>query len=83
MAVTVRGSPQRCEMSRLTHFLDSRLRDGGQVVRIKGRLTALYSLEESWYSFLLQPKPRAPTENYSYLLPEYEAVWAGLTASVV
>jgi hypothetical protein len=34
----------RRETSRLPHFLDSRLRDGGEVI----------SFETSWYSFLLE-----------------------------
>jgi hypothetical protein len=28
ISVTGRGGPQRCEMSRLPHFLENRLRDG-------------------------------------------------------
>jgi hypothetical protein len=28
----IRGGPQGCEMSRLPHFLDNRLTDGGEVV---------------------------------------------------
>jgi hypothetical protein len=40
-------------MSRLPHFLDSRLTDGGEV-SLKRRQAALYPQEDSWYSFLLE-----------------------------
>jgi hypothetical protein len=32
MPVTERGGPLGCETSRLPHFLDNQLRDGGEVV---------------------------------------------------
>jgi hypothetical protein len=32
--VTGRGGPQGCKISRLPHFLDSRLTDGGEVVSL-------------------------------------------------
>jgi hypothetical protein len=32
--VTGRGGPNSCEMSRLPHFLDSRLTDCGEVINI-------------------------------------------------
>jgi hypothetical protein len=35
--VTDRGSPQGCETSRLPHFLDNRLTDGGEVVSLTRR----------------------------------------------
>jgi hypothetical protein len=35
--VTGRGSPQGCEKSRLPHFLDSRLTNGGEVVSLTRR----------------------------------------------
>jgi hypothetical protein len=51
--VTGRGGPCGCETSRLPRFLDNRLADGGEVVRL-----TLWSLftpqEDSWYSFLLE-----------------------------
>jgi hypothetical protein len=33
-AVTGRGGPQGCEMSRLPHFPDNRITDGGEVVSL-------------------------------------------------
>jgi hypothetical protein len=35
--VTGRDGPQRCERSRLSHFLDNRLTDGGEVVSLTRR----------------------------------------------
>jgi hypothetical protein len=52
--VTGRGGPYVCEMSRLPHFLDSRLIDGGEVVSLTRRPATLYPQEYSWYSFLLE-----------------------------
>jgi hypothetical protein len=37
MPVTGRGGAQGCETSRLPHFLDSRLTDGGEVVSLTRR----------------------------------------------
>jgi hypothetical protein len=39
---------------RLTHFLDSRLRDGGEVVSRTGWLASLYPQENFWCPFLLE-----------------------------
>jgi hypothetical protein len=51
--VTGRGGPQGCETSRLPHFLDNQLTDGGEVVSPRQwPPAALYSQEDSWYSFL-------------------------------
>jgi hypothetical protein len=44
----------RVETSRLPHFLENRLTDGGEVVSLTRRPAALYSQEYSWYSFLLE-----------------------------
>jgi hypothetical protein len=52
--VTGRGGPQGCETSRLPHFLDNWLTDGGEVVSLRRRPAALYPQEDSWYSFLLE-----------------------------
>jgi hypothetical protein len=46
------GDPEGCEASRLPHFLDSRLANGGEVVNCAS--AALYPQEYSWYSFLLE-----------------------------
>jgi hypothetical protein len=34
MPVRGRGGPQRCDKSRLPHFLDNRLTDGGEIVSL-------------------------------------------------
>jgi hypothetical protein len=52
--VTGRGGSQGCETLRLPYFLDNRLTDGGEVVSLMRRAAALYSQEDSWYSFLLE-----------------------------
>jgi hypothetical protein len=44
------GGIQGCETSRLPHFLDNRLTDGGEVVSLTRRPAALYFQEDSWYS---------------------------------
>jgi hypothetical protein len=41
-----------CETSKLPHFLDNRLTDGGEVSLT--RRTPFTPQEDSWYSFLLQ-----------------------------
>jgi hypothetical protein len=50
--VTGRGGPQSCETSRLPHFLDNQLADGGEVVSLMRR-QPFTPQEDSWYSFLL------------------------------
>jgi hypothetical protein len=48
-----RGGPWDCEMSRLPHFLDNWLKDGGEIVILTRR--PMYNpQEDSWYSFLLE-----------------------------
>jgi hypothetical protein len=42
-----------CETSRLPHFLDNRLKYGGEVVRLTRR-PPFTPQENSWYSFLLE-----------------------------
>jgi hypothetical protein len=58
--VTNRGGPLGCITSRLLHFLDNRLTDGGEVVSLTRR-SHLYPQEDSWYSFLSEaesaPRP--------------------------
>jgi hypothetical protein len=41
--VTCLGGPYDCETSRLPHFLDNRLTDGGEVVRFTCKPAALYT----------------------------------------
>jgi hypothetical protein len=50
--VTDRGGPYVCKTSRLPHFLDNRLTDGGDVLSLTRRPASLYTQEDSWYSFL-------------------------------
>jgi hypothetical protein len=47
--LTGHEGPWDCEMLRLPHLLDSRLRDGGEAT--------LIPQEYSWYSFLLETEP--------------------------
>jgi hypothetical protein len=51
--VTGRGGLYGCETSRLPHFLENRLTDGGEVVSLNAP-AALARQEDSWYSFLLE-----------------------------
>jgi hypothetical protein len=51
--VTGHGSIWGCEMSRLPHFLDNRLTDGGKVVSLT-RQPPFNPQEDSWYSFLIE-----------------------------
>jgi hypothetical protein len=51
--VTGRVGPEGCETSRLPHFLDSQLTDGGETVSIKRR-PPFTPLEDYWYPFLLE-----------------------------
>jgi hypothetical protein len=51
--VTGRGGPYGCVTSRLSHFLDNRLTDGGDFVSLT-RPAALYPQGDSWYCFLLE-----------------------------
>jgi hypothetical protein len=51
--VTGREGLYGCETSRLPHFLDSPLTDGGEVVSLTRR--PLFTVQEdSWYSLLLE-----------------------------
>jgi hypothetical protein len=52
--VTGHGGPQGCETSRLPHFLENRLTDGGEVSNLTRQPAALYPEEDSLYSFLLE-----------------------------
>jgi hypothetical protein len=52
--VTGLEGPLGCETSRLIHFLDNTLIDGGEVVCLTHRPAALYHQEHSWYPFMLK-----------------------------
>jgi hypothetical protein len=54
-AIPVTGpwGPYGYETSRLPHFLDNRLTDGGEVVSLMRR-PAFIPQEDSWYSFQLE-----------------------------
>jgi hypothetical protein len=56
VVLTGRGGPKGCETSRLPHFLDNRLTDGGEDVSLRPRPTTLYPQEDFWYSFLSEAK---------------------------
>jgi hypothetical protein len=47
------GCPYGCETSRLPHFPDNQLKDGGKVVSPTRRPPVTLQ-EDSWYSFLLE-----------------------------
>jgi hypothetical protein len=49
------GGPYGCETSKLPHYLDNRLTDGGEVVSLTCR-PPFTPQEDSWYSFLLEAK---------------------------
>jgi hypothetical protein len=51
--VTGRGGPQNYETSRLPHFIENQLTDGGEFDSLK-LLPHLYPKEDFWYKFLLQ-----------------------------
>jgi hypothetical protein len=51
--LTICGSPQGCETSRLPHFLDTRLKDGSEVDSLTHR-PPFTPQEDTWYSFLLE-----------------------------
>jgi hypothetical protein len=51
--VTDRGGLYGCERSRLPHFLDNRLTDGGEDVSFTRR-PPFSPQKDSWYSFLLE-----------------------------
>jgi hypothetical protein len=53
--VTGREGPYGCETSRLPHFLDKRLTDGGEIVSLMRR-PLFTTQEDSCYTFLLKAK---------------------------
>jgi hypothetical protein len=50
--VTDRGGPYGCKTSRLPHFADNRLTDGGKVVSLMRRPS--FNPGRTWYSFPLE-----------------------------
>jgi hypothetical protein len=54
--VTGLGGPYGCERSRLPHYLDKRLTEGGKIVNPTRRppFTPRFLFSDSWYSFLLE-----------------------------
>jgi hypothetical protein len=48
-----------CEVSRIPHFLDIRLTDGGEVVSLTRRPLFTPPPKDFWYSFLLQAESTA------------------------
>jgi hypothetical protein len=53
ISATSPEGPYSCETSRLPHFLDNRLTDGGKCVSLTRR-PHFAPQEDSWYSFLLK-----------------------------
>jgi hypothetical protein len=53
ISITGRRGPEDCETSRLPHFLDSWLIDGGKVVSLTLRPTFTPQVD-SWYSLMLE-----------------------------
>jgi hypothetical protein len=51
--VTDHGGPYGCETSRIPHFSNNQLTDGGEVVSLRRR-PPITPQEDSWYSFLLE-----------------------------
>jgi hypothetical protein len=51
--ITGFGGVQVCEMSRIPHFLDSEITDGGEVVSLT-RQPCFNPRKIFWYSFLLE-----------------------------
>jgi hypothetical protein len=56
--VTGCEGPLGCEMSRIPHFLESRLTDGGEVVSLKRRTPI--TPEDSWYSLFVLEAESTP-----------------------
>jgi hypothetical protein len=80
--VTGRGGPYGCETSRLPHFLDSRLTDGGEVVSCTRR-PPFTPPEDSWYSFLLEaastPGPIVRLEELVRSIGKFNDLFASRT----
>jgi hypothetical protein len=81
--------PQGCETSRPRHFLDNWLTEGSKSVSLSCWLAALYRLEHSRYSFLLETEStqghseagRISSVEFSdlimYINGELEMMWEG------
>jgi hypothetical protein len=64
------GGPESCETWRLSHVLDKRLTDGGEVVSLMHQSCSPLPQQDFWYSFLLEAKsttgPKCSLRNYLY-----------------
>jgi hypothetical protein len=68
-----------CETSRFPHYLDNRLRDGGEVIGLARRLR-FAPKEDSWYSFLLEAESNTwPSEAGSTV--SWKKIWNDLIAN--
>jgi hypothetical protein len=67
--VTGHGGPWGCERSRLPHYLDIRVRDGGKVVSPTGRPPALYP-QVSFLRFLVLISVRGRVDTRVIVLTE-------------
>jgi hypothetical protein len=54
------GGPQGCEALRFPHFLNTWLKDGGEVVSLMRQQATLYPKKYCWYSF-----PNVPFKEYT------------------
>jgi hypothetical protein len=67
MPVTGRGAPSVCEMPSLPHFVDNRLRDGGEAVSLTRRpsLTPQKILGTHFHQRMSRPQGHSVAESIS------------------